>query len=82
MGGDHFNEPVNQFGSKTGTVHIELLREKIVDLFHVRRNRLGIGRREDGFQLLLSKCAISSSACLQRAWCSFLGSSPSARMAA
>ncbi len=53
MGGDHFNEPVNQFGSKTGTVHIELLREKIVDLFHVRRNRLGIGRREDGFQLLL-----------------------------
>ena len=53
MGGDHFNEPVNQFGSKTDTVHIELLREKIVDLFHVRRNRLGIGRRGDGFQLLL-----------------------------
>ncbi|EDP21027.1 hypothetical protein [Faecalibacterium prausnitzii] len=53
MGGDHFNEPVNQFGSKTGTVHIELLREKIVDLFHVRRNRLGIGRRGEGFQFLL-----------------------------
>ena len=53
MGGDHFNEPVNQFGSKTGTVHIDLLREKIVDCFHVRRNRLRFGRRGEGFQFLL-----------------------------
>ena len=33
-GGDHFNELVDQFGSKAGTVYIDLLREKIVDLFH------------------------------------------------
>ena len=39
-GGDHFNELVDQFGSKTGIVHIDLLREKIVDHFHVRRSRL------------------------------------------
>ena len=53
MGGDHFNELLDQFGSKTGTVHIDLLREKIVDCFHVRRNRLRFGRRGEGFQLLL-----------------------------
>ena len=52
-GGDHFNELVDQFGSKTGTVHIDLLREKIVDRFHVRGNRLRFGRRGEGFQLLL-----------------------------
>ncbi|WP_270477671.1 hypothetical protein [Faecalibacterium prausnitzii] len=34
-------------------MHIDLLREKIVDCFHVRRNRLGIGRRGEGFQFLL-----------------------------
>ena len=55
-GGDHFNELVDQFGSKTGTVHIDLLREKIVDRFHVRRNRLRFGRRGEGFQLLLQVC--------------------------
>ena len=52
-GGDHFNELVDQFGRKTGTVHIDLLREKIVDRFHVRRNRLRIRRRGEGFQFLL-----------------------------
>lgn len=53
MGGDHFNKLVDQFGSKTGTVHIDLLGKKIVDRFHVRRNRLRFGRRGEGFQLLL-----------------------------
>ena len=28
-GGDHFNELVNQFGSKTGSVYIELLKKSI-----------------------------------------------------
>ena len=27
--GDHFNELVNQFGSKTGSVYIELLKKSI-----------------------------------------------------
>ena len=53
MGGDHFNELLDQFGRKTGTVYIDLLREKIVDRFHVRGNRLRFGRRGEGFQLLL-----------------------------
>ena len=55
-GGDDFNELLDQFGRKTGTVYIDLLREKIVDRFHVRRNRLRFGRRGEGFQLLLQVC--------------------------